>query len=448
MRPGRRQPRPAALLIIAFAVLILVGTVLLMLPVSTHAGVWPPPLDALFTATSAVCVTGLVVVDTAWRRVLNEFASLFEPANRRAPLTEALLGVLSADPPTVPLGQTDESRVLLMSSPHLPLPDRIAVVEGEHGMVGSASPDPALTTSLLDGGQEAFERFEKELLAQDWPLTTWDGVAAEAGSHNIRGIAHAIGSDLERRDIADTSLGGVVTILEHQEDAGAPRFASLVTCETDEEAVGALSVVLTAAVIDAGQARFVSDWTEVVRLEDLVGEPLDTDDLARAAITGPLGGQGLRAWLISHHINLDGPVGRQDREHPDWMAAVSHVTGPWKGRYDVHVWSTGLLAVPIHHRVVKEDKAAYTTSHQQNRLMETALERTETGRALPDAFWIDRADVVGGDFGGGLVRVKIRITLADGTVHELRSTVESEMVESAEAVGSAFGYLLSIPIQG
>ncbi len=45
--------------------LIVVGTGLLMLPVSTRAGVWTPPLDALFTATSAVCVTGLVVLDTA-----------------------------------------------------------------------------------------------------------------------------------------------------------------------------------------------------------------------------------------------------------------------------------------------------------------------------------------------------------------------------------------------
>ena len=35
-----------------------------MLPVSSAAGTWTVPMDALFTATSAVCVTGLVVVDT------------------------------------------------------------------------------------------------------------------------------------------------------------------------------------------------------------------------------------------------------------------------------------------------------------------------------------------------------------------------------------------------
>lgn len=47
-----------------FAGLILFGTFLLMLPVSSASGTWTDFLTALFTATSAVCVTGLVVVDT------------------------------------------------------------------------------------------------------------------------------------------------------------------------------------------------------------------------------------------------------------------------------------------------------------------------------------------------------------------------------------------------
>lgn len=47
-----------------FLMLIVVGTVLLMLPFSTAAGNWNDPIVALFTATSAVCVTGLIVVDT------------------------------------------------------------------------------------------------------------------------------------------------------------------------------------------------------------------------------------------------------------------------------------------------------------------------------------------------------------------------------------------------
>jgi len=61
----RRRPDPALSLLIVFVVLISVGTGLLMLPVSTASGTPPRFVDALFTATSAACVTGLVVVDTA-----------------------------------------------------------------------------------------------------------------------------------------------------------------------------------------------------------------------------------------------------------------------------------------------------------------------------------------------------------------------------------------------
>lgn len=52
------------LIILGFAGVIFLGTVLLMLPISTSEQVLTPFHEALFTATSAVCVTGLVVKDT------------------------------------------------------------------------------------------------------------------------------------------------------------------------------------------------------------------------------------------------------------------------------------------------------------------------------------------------------------------------------------------------
>ena len=47
-----------------FFAVIAVGTILLMMPFSTATGTWNSFIVALFTATSAVCVTGLAVVDT------------------------------------------------------------------------------------------------------------------------------------------------------------------------------------------------------------------------------------------------------------------------------------------------------------------------------------------------------------------------------------------------
>ena len=60
----KKQP-PGRLITMGFALVILIGTLLLLLPFSIKSGVTVTPLNALFTATSAVCVTGLVVVDTA-----------------------------------------------------------------------------------------------------------------------------------------------------------------------------------------------------------------------------------------------------------------------------------------------------------------------------------------------------------------------------------------------
>lgn len=56
---------PAKTILFSFLSVILTGMILLMLPFTTTSGNSLPVIDALFTATSAVCVTGLIVVDTA-----------------------------------------------------------------------------------------------------------------------------------------------------------------------------------------------------------------------------------------------------------------------------------------------------------------------------------------------------------------------------------------------
>ena len=56
---------PAQIVVLSFFLMIAVGAALLMLPFSTREGVSPPLETAVFTATSAACVTGLVIQDTA-----------------------------------------------------------------------------------------------------------------------------------------------------------------------------------------------------------------------------------------------------------------------------------------------------------------------------------------------------------------------------------------------
>ena len=60
----RRRLSSFQIIILGFAWVILLGSLLLMLPIATITGCVTPFNEALFTATSAVCVTGLIIQDT------------------------------------------------------------------------------------------------------------------------------------------------------------------------------------------------------------------------------------------------------------------------------------------------------------------------------------------------------------------------------------------------
>lgn len=64
VRNSMLHASPARIAVASFAAVILFGALLLTLPVSSEARVWTDPVDALFTSTSAVCVTGLIVKST------------------------------------------------------------------------------------------------------------------------------------------------------------------------------------------------------------------------------------------------------------------------------------------------------------------------------------------------------------------------------------------------
>ena len=63
-RQQRRQLDPIRITALGFAVMILLGALLLLLPAANKDGTTVPFVNALFTATSATCVTGLIVYDT------------------------------------------------------------------------------------------------------------------------------------------------------------------------------------------------------------------------------------------------------------------------------------------------------------------------------------------------------------------------------------------------
>ena len=64
MKLGKRTLSSPQVMVLGFAAVILTGALILILPISSAKGSWTPFIDSLFTATTSVCVTGLVAVDT------------------------------------------------------------------------------------------------------------------------------------------------------------------------------------------------------------------------------------------------------------------------------------------------------------------------------------------------------------------------------------------------
>ncbi|MBO5195762.1 MAG: potassium transporter KtrB, partial [Clostridia bacterium] len=64
MKKQRLEVSTTHIILLSFLIAILIGTLLLSLPISSANGKSKPFLDALFTATTSICVTGLVVTPT------------------------------------------------------------------------------------------------------------------------------------------------------------------------------------------------------------------------------------------------------------------------------------------------------------------------------------------------------------------------------------------------
>ena len=65
MGANKKKLSSFQIILIGFAVVILLGAILLAMPFSSASGEFTPFIDTFFTSTSAVCVTGLIVYDTA-----------------------------------------------------------------------------------------------------------------------------------------------------------------------------------------------------------------------------------------------------------------------------------------------------------------------------------------------------------------------------------------------
>ena len=236
-----RAPHPGRIIAGAFASAVAVGTLLLSLPVATADGHRASLLDSLFTATSAVCVTGLVTVDTGtyWSGfgtvvilLLIQVGGLgiMTLASVFAVLVSRRLGLrarLIAQAETKALRAADVRRLVL----------KVVVFS----LVAEAVVAAVLTVRFAAGYAEA------------WPSALWDGVFHAVSAFNNAGFS--LNADSLVRYVADPWISvtvaaavivgglGFPVVFELARSWRSPRTWSVLT---------RITVVVTAALLVVG----------------------------------------------------------------------------------------------------------------------------------------------------------------------------------------------------
>ena len=192
----KRQP-PGRLIVVGFALVIFLGTGLLLLPISVRDDATVSFIDALFTSTSAVCVTGLIAIDVA------DHFTVFGQAVVAALIQVGGLGVTS-----IGVG------LILAAGKKVGMRSRVLVkealnVDGAKGMVRLVKSVLLLTLGFeLVGAALSFIVF-----SQDFPLPKALGVSV---FHSIAAFNNS-GFDI---------LGGLRNLIPYQSDV----LLNLTTC--------------------------------------------------------------------------------------------------------------------------------------------------------------------------------------------------------------------------
>lgn len=192
----KRQP-PGRLIVVGFALVIFLGTGLLLLPISVRDDATVSFIDALFTSTSAVCVTGLIAIDVA------DHFTVFGQAVVAALIQVGGLGVTS-----IGVG------LILAAGKKVGMRSRVLVKEalnldGAKGMVRLVKSVLLLTLGFeLVGAALSFIVF-----SQDFPLPKALGVSV---FHSIAAFNNS-GFDI---------LGGLRNLIPYQSDV----LLNLTTC--------------------------------------------------------------------------------------------------------------------------------------------------------------------------------------------------------------------------
>lgn len=381
--------------------------------------------------TAAAAMRALVGVELTWQVLEDDYLSLFELAGRRASIREGMRSLLAANAdriePAVARALAEERH--RATDTHPPLRERIGRFEAA-ARAGGTGPAPTTEANLpayelLSGGGAWLDDAEGQLAIQLFPLSSWDDVIVRAMRQQVDADAEQTAALARDAGLGDGSLHQLLSLIEKPD-------------EELDDLVDALFAPVLSAMLSAGAARVVPSWTTDAVFTASDGSELDiAERLASAARAHD--GRELRAWLAG--LGVDVANARARTDVPQWLAAASHLTGPWEGRRDVHLWTTGVLALPpLDKATINENKQQISDKHQHPRLYLARAEGIEAARRSPETLWWDADRIAGAEIS---MRMKNRLTftLADGDTVAMATTIESAYVGSLDELGDAVRYL-------
>ncbi|SHI71213.1 hypothetical protein SAMN02745244_00897 [Tessaracoccus bendigoensis DSM 12906] len=311
---------------------------------------------------------------------------------------------------------------------------------------------------LLDSDRGWWEQLEGALGGREVEYASWRELAHTAGLQADRLRLMALDSELRHAAMGRASLANLLALIEAgsrpQEWDGSEvshmfyyNF-ELDLAEWDEyededqdddpEPIDPWVIGCAAAVrcclADSGTYRFDAESGLQFMLE---GEVVDIDNEAATAIASR-DTTRLRSRLAFHGVDPGATVAPVPEGI--WLGCLTHVRGPWAGRRDMHVWSDGVLFVPIPHRERLRDERRLDPEAQADRVYRI-FASGETPRLADGNRWVPASSITGGEVKRRFVWLYATFEQVEGPPLKIKATIDSESFDSEEAVVSSLRWL-------
>lgn len=278
---------------------------------------------------------------------------------------------------------------------------------------------------------------EQALLAEPWPVASWQEVVERAVPDLARGDAGRI-----RLDLVESGLAGAATLEAalaalDTEPGGLARATGADEVEVDQVRENLRLALAAGGLVALPGATPVVDWTQGVAWllpdgtqvgpRDLVDPPAAGATVTGAEVAQRLGALGVDLTTATDPALLPAPP-------EDLWELWTLMRDEDGGRVTLAIYSTGILALPQEFSRKASRRGDYTRAAQVEACEKTFAASTEHLRRTPGAVWFPADEIA--DAKLRIFPLRATVILTDGSRHRFRGDIDhSELVDLVEGLG-------------